>query len=162
MLFRSYIKDLKTRPVSAALVKLFENDKENDIRYSISYDKKRQNLKNLSGKVRGAELVLMMAESYYHLKETDKAIERINYLRRNRIKDVEDYTPQTIPSLDETSLIIEDALGNPVSALLQTIMNERRKELYAEGDRWFELKRNGRPEMWVINNGLKYTTHKYL
>ena len=31
-----------------------------------------------------------------------------------------------------------------------------------EGDRWFELKRNGRPEWWIINNGLKYTTRKYM
>ena len=160
--YASYIKDLKTRPVSAALAGLFEDDKENDIRYAISYDKKRQNLKNLSGKVRGSELVLMLAESYYHLNDYDNAIDRLNYLRRNRIKDVEDYTLETLPKTDETSLIKNDAKGNPLTPLLTAIFNERRKELYAEGDRWFELKRNGCPEMWVINNGLKYTTHKYL
>ena len=31
-----------------------------------------------------------------------------------------------------------------------------------EGDRWFELKRNGRPEFWVGYNGIKSTTWKYL
>ena len=31
-----------------------------------------------------------------------------------------------------------------------------------EGDRWFELKRNGCPEWWIVSNGLKYTTRKYL
>ena len=55
-----------------------------------------------------------------------------------------------------------DALGNPVTPLLQAILDERRKEMFMEGDRWFELKRNGRPEWWVISNGLKYTTRKYL
>lgn len=32
---------------------------------------------------------------------------------------------------------------------MAAIMNERQKELFMEGDRWFELKRNGRPEFWV-------------
>ena len=104
----------------------------------------------------------MLAESYYHLNDYDNALDRLNYLRRNRIKDVEDYTLETLPETDETSLIKNDAKGNPLTPLLTAIFNERRKELYAEGDRWFELKRNGCPEMWVINNGLKYTTHKYL
>ena len=31
-----------------------------------------------------------------------------------------------------------------------------------EGDRWYELKRNGRPQMYVISNTRKYTTYKYL
>ena len=35
-------------------------------------------------------------------------------------------------------------------------------ELFAEGNRWFELKRNGSPEFWVAANGKKYTTAKYL
>ena len=26
----------------------------------------------------------------------------------------------------------------------------------------YELKRNGRPEWWVISNGFKYTTRQYL
>ena len=39
---------------------------------------------------------------------------------------------------------------------MSAILCERRKEFYIEGDRWFELKRNGRPEFWVANNGEKY------
>lgn len=42
------------------------------------------------------------------------------------------------------------------------ILNERRKELYLEGDRWYELKRNGRPERWCGHSGVKYVTAKFL
>ena len=40
--------------------------------------------------------------------------------------------------------------------------DERRKELFMEGDRWYELKRNGCPKMYVISNLKKYTTYEYL
>ncbi len=158
----TFIKDLKTRPVNATLVKLFDRDKENDVRYSMSFDKKRLNQKNLSAKVRGSELVLMLAESYYHNNLPDKALEQLNYLRRNRIKNVSDYTLASLEDIDNTQIIKTDVNGKALSKLLNAIFIERRKELYAEGDRWFELKRNGRPEMWIINNGLKYTTKQYL
>ena len=46
--------------------------------------------------------------------------------------------------------------------LMSAILCERRKELFLEGDRWFELKRNGRPEFWIAANGKKYVTEKYL
>ena len=68
----------------------------------------------------------------------------------------------TLPEPDQNALIKVDAQGRPLTKIMSAIFNERRKELYLEGDRWFELKRNGRPQMWVINNGLKYTTEKYL
>ncbi len=126
------------------------------------FDKKRINQKNTSAKVRGSELVLMLAESYAHQGEDGKALEQLNYLRRNRIRDVVDYTMATLPEPDPNALIKVDAQGRPLTKIMSAIFNERRKELYLEGDRWFELKRNGRPQMWVINNGLKYTTEKYL
>lgn len=160
--YTSYIKDFKTRPVSASLVKLFADDKENDVRYAVSFDKKRFNTKNLSGKVRGSEIVLMLAECYYHKGDNSNALEQLNYLRRNRIKGVSDLTVDNLPLPDNTQKITVDCSGRPVTPLLQAIFNERRKELYAEGDRWYELKRNGCPELWIINNGLKYVTYKYL
>ena len=156
------IKDLKTRPVNAALVHLFDEDKDADVRYAVSFDKKRVNQKNTSAKVRGSEIVLMLAESYAHLGEDATALDQLNYLRRNRIRGVTDYTMETLPSPDPKALIKVDAQGKALTKIMSAIFNERRKELYLEGDRWFELKRNGRPEMWVINNGLKYTTEKYL
>ena len=55
-----------------------------------------------------------------------------------------------------------DATGKPLTKLMWTILSERQKELFMEGDRWFELKRNGRPEFWVSANGLKYTTLKFM
>jgi hypothetical protein len=69
----------------------------------------------------------------------------------------------TLPPVDSTSLIRQDATGRPLTPLIQAILNERRKELYLEnGDRWFELKRHGRPEWWVARDGMKYWTRKYM
>ena len=52
--------------------------------------------------------------------------------------------------------------GKELTPLINAILNERRKELFCEGDRWYELKRNGRPEFWVAKQGRKYTTAKFL
>ncbi len=156
------IKDLRTRPVSASLVRLFDVDKEKDVRYAVSFDAKRLNMKNSSAKVRGSEIVLMLAEAYAQTGSEAKALEQLNYLRRSRIEGVVDYTMDTLPEVNQTALIKEDSQGRPLSRLMSAIFDERRKELYLEADRWFELKRNGCPEMWVINNGLKYTTKRYL
>jgi hypothetical protein len=46
--------------------------------------------------------------------------------------------------------------------LMQAILNERRKELYGEGDRFWELKRNGSPSFWVAANGRRYTTQAFM
>lgn len=55
----------------------------------------------------------------------------------------------------------------PLTPLMAAIFDERRKEFYMEGDRWFELKRNGRPEWWIIRQegstpAMKYLTARYL
>ena len=55
---------------------------------------------------------------------------------------------------DETELreLTDSAIapkGNALTPLLYAIHCERRKELFLEGDRWYELKRNGCPEFWV-------------
>ena len=68
----------------------------------------------------------------------------------------------SLPAVRPDDRIVVDCQGNAVTPLLQAIFDERRKELYMEGDRWYELKRNGCPEWWVISNGLKYTTREYL
>ena len=104
----------------------------------------------------------MLSESLYHLGDEEGALRWLNELRRNRIEGAEDLAAATLPAVRKGDRIVVDALGNPVTPLLQAIFDERRKEMFMEGDRWFELKRNGRPEWWVISNGLKYTTRKYL
>ena len=91
----------------------------------------------------------------------------LNELRRKRIEDVEDYTLRTLPEPDPGALITVDAAGKPLTPLISAILNERRKELYMEGDRWFELKRNGCPEWWVIQQSgstlpVKYVVRRYL
>lgn len=156
-----YATDSRRRPVSLEFARLFVEG-ERDIRYSLYFDKQYLNLKRLNMCIRSAEMCLILAESYAHLNNSDKALYYLNELRRRRIKDYVLLTETTLPSVDEEALIQVDAEGKALTPLMAAILNERRKELYMEGDRWFELKRNGRPEFWVGYNGIKYTTRKYL
>ena len=159
----SYIKGyIASRPVCAALVRLYGEQPEKDIRFTVGWDAKRLNTKSPERRVRLSELYLIAAEAEYHQGHSDTALGYLNDLRRQRIADAADLTEATLPPLREGDRITEDATGKAITPLLQAILDERRKELYLEGDRWFELKRCGRPEWWVISNGLKYTTKQYL
>lgn len=155
------IRVLSSRPVSASFVNLFA-EKENDVRYSMSFSKKRVLKKRLISGIRSAEMQLILAESLYHSGKEQAALEALNELRRNRIEGVADYTMETLPTVDEDARVTEDVYGEPLTPLLSAILNERRKELFLEGDRWYELKRNGRPEFWAQKNGYKYTTRKFM
>ena len=159
----SYTKSyLASRPASAGLIRLFGDKPEGDVRYAASFNSKRMNVKTPECKVRLSEIVLMLSEAYYHKGDNASAIKWLNELRRNRIKNVSDLTMATLPEVRDGERIIVDCQGKAITPLLQAIFDERRKELYMEGDRWYELKRNGCPEWWVISNGLKYTTKEYL
>lgn len=155
-------KYLQSRPAASPLVALYGNEPEKDIRYTCSLDGKRFATKTGECKVRLSEILLMRAEAEYHLDHAGEALSLINELRSKRIDGAVDLTEAVLPAVRENNRIKVDAAGNPVTPLLQAIMDERRKELFLEGDRWFELKRCGRPEWWVLSNGLKYTTREYL
>ena len=153
---------ISTRPASGKLMALFGSEPEKDIRYKACFDSKRFNLKQPEAKVRLSEVVLMLAEAYCHSSQEEKALQLLNDLRKERIEGAAAYTIATLPPLRTGDRIVQDCKGKALTPLLQAIFDERRKELYLEGDRWFELKRNGCPEWWVISNGLKYTTKKYM
>ena len=152
---------LKSRPCTRQFYDLF-TEKERDIRFGLSIDKKRQSVKYPFACLRSAEMQLILAESYYLDDEPGKALAALNELRRKRIVDVPDYTEQTLPAVDPNDLIQIDAKGNTLAPLLYAIHCERRKELFLEGDRWYELKRNGCPEFWVAKQGVKYTTYSWM
>lgn len=155
------VTESRWRPVSEEFVALFK-EKEKDVRYALSFDKKLLNLKRICANVRSDEMCLILAESYAHKSDATNALKYLNLLRSKRITDDLPYTENTLPAVNGTALIKVDATGKALTPLLSAILDERRKELYMEGDRWFELKRNGRPEFWVGANGLKYLTSKYL
>lgn len=156
-----YATDTRRRPVSLEFAGLFK-EKERDIRYAISFDKTFLNKKRLNMCIRGAEMCLMLAEGYAHLSDEENALLYLNKLREKRIKDYVPLAMNTLPPVDPSAMIKVDAEGKPLTPLMASILNERRKELYMEYDRWFELKRNGRPEFWVGYKGIKYETKKYL
>ncbi len=152
---------LQARPLSASFVRLFA-EKDSDIRYRLFFNRKRRNTKAYISSLRSAELALISMESAYHLGDNDEALRMLNQLRSNRITNYKPYTMATLPEVDKTALVTTDCHGNQLTPLIQAILNERRKELYLEGDRFFELKRNGRPEFWVMKKGLKYTNYKFM
>lgn len=151
----------KSRPLSNSFVKIFTEGNK-DIRFDLTMNNKRIALKVLNGKVRSAEFQFVLAESLFHLGKSDLALKEVNYLRAKRINGYVDLGINDLPAVDTEALIKVDAEGKALTPLMQLILNERRKELFGEGDRFFELKRNGRPVFWAADNGLKYTTEKFM
>lgn len=156
-------KPLQYRPVSKRFIDTFnDEEKAGDIRYEMNFSKIRISTKFIFSGMRSAEMILIRAESYYHLGDEDNALEDINTLRSKRILNYTPLTQNTLPEPISSDYIKQDVNGAPLTKLMALILTERRKELFMEGDRWFELKRNGRPEFWVAQNGLKYTTKKFM
>ncbi|MBD3588473.1 RagB/SusD family nutrient uptake outer membrane protein [Bacteroides sp. GM023] len=154
---------LQYRPVSKRFLNTFtEEEKVKDMRYALWVNNKRVVTKTFFCGMRAAEFKLMEAECYYHLDKLELALNSINELRAHRINDYKNLTMNNLPSLQETEIITIDAEGNALTLLMGLILRERRKELFLEGDRFFEQKRNGMPEYWTAYNGRKYVTRKYM
>lgn len=160
--YRNDSKHITERPVSADFIKLFK-EKEADVRYALSFNDKRETVKVLNARIRAAEVYFMLAEAYAHRGENGKALQIVNEIRDNRITGNVHYEMETLPQVDPDYIIKVDCEGNDLTPLMYTILTERQKEFFVEGDRWWELKRNGSPEFWVSSDiGLKYTTYKYM
>ena len=65
--------DSKTRPVSREMAESF-SEKNDDIRYTVAFNKKRVNNKTILFRIRSEEMCLIAAESYAHLNDTENAI----------------------------------------------------------------------------------------
>jgi len=158
------MSSLERRPLSADFVNLFAEG-TNDIRRkgNLFFNRKRTNRKLIFTGMRSAEMALISMECAYHLNMLDSALYELNMFRKNRITGMYLYNNLTLPAVDANALVKQDATGKPLTPLIQAILNERRKELYLEnGDRWFELKRNGRPEWWVADQGMKFWTRQFM
>lgn len=154
---------IKYRPVSQRFLSYFSsNDTANDVRYKMYVDNMRMAVKTIFCGMRSEEFKLMQAECYAHLGKVQEALAQLNELRRDRIKDCKAYTLQTLPAINDMELITVDAEGKSLTRLMAAILGERRKELFFEGDRFFELKRNGSPVFWTAYQSMKYTTLKYM
>ena len=152
---------LVVKPVSKSFIDLFV-EKERDVRYSFLFNNKREAKKVPLACVRSAEMCLIVAESYAYLNQTKEALEYLNLLRSKRISDYTPYVMGNLPAVDELALVRVNAEGGAFTPLLWAIHCERRKELFMEGDRWFDLKRNGCPEFWIAKDGLKYETKQFM
>lgn len=154
-------RSLRNRPVSRDFIDIFDNAQK-DIRYKESINVMRNPIKLFMGTIRPEEMLLICAESKFYLNKKDEALQLINRLRANRFENYTPLTMESIPQLPNNSPVKVDAMGNQLTPLSQLIINERRKELFMEGDRFTELKRLGSPEFWVTRDGLVYTTKKFM
>jgi len=150
---------IASRPAGADFASLFE---AGDVRKAVCLDDKRCNAKLPEMRLRLSEAVLMKAECLLHLDRADETLRTLNELRAKRIVPYTDLSMESLPPVRSGDKIKVDATGKAITPLLQAIFDERRRELFIEGDRFYELKRNGSPEWWVITGGLKYTTREYL
>lgn len=152
---------LTVKPISKRFIDLFK-EKDKDIRYAFSFDKKREAKKIPMACIRSAEMCLILAESHAYLNQTKEALEYLNLLRSKRISDYTPYTMGNLPAVNDMALVRTNAEGKAFTPLLWAIHCERQKELFMEGDRWFELKRNGCPEFWSAKDGFKYETKQFM
>ena len=156
-------KNMQFRPVSTRYLNCFAAGEDTtDVRYQLSVNRKRKVQKLMFCGMRAAEFQLIKAEAQYHLGQTDQALAALNELRAHRISNYQPLTLQTLPATPASEYIKVDCTGAPLTPLLATILVERRKELFMEGDRLWEMKRNGTPEFWTAYNGRKYVTLPYM
>lgn len=156
------IELLSTRPLSRRYTALYSGETEKDIRAKIYFDTRRIVKRSVSAGLRSAELALILAEALYHMGQEAQALEVINDFRAHRIEGHTPYTSATLPEASPLEYIKKDAMGRDVTPLLSLILSERRKEFLLEGDRFFELKRNGSPEFWKAYNGERYDMLKFM
>ncbi len=161
--YTSIMNSLQFRPVSKRFLNSFtEGEDTTDVRYTLAVNRKRRLQKPMFCGMRMAEMQLIKAEALCHLGRYDEALDAFNDLRSHRIKDYKPLTLQNLHTVPATEYIKVDCTGAPLTPLLANILIERRKELFMEGDRLWELKRNGTPEFWTAYNGRKYTTLGYM
>ena len=86
----------------------------------------------------------------------------LNELRSKRISPYTPLTEATLPLPAVSEAIQVDATGKALTPLISAILRERRKEMLIEGDRFFELKRNGAPERRTLADGYAFVTKSYM
>ncbi len=154
---------IKGRPVSLRYTKLYtDEEKTKDIRYTTWLDKNLIIQKGYFCGVRSAEFKLVEAECLYHLGREGEALQALNDLRAKRIQDYKAQTIAELKPIANGELITVDAMGKPLTELISAILKERRKELILECDRFFELKRNGKPQFSALYKEQVFTTLPYM
>jgi tetratricopeptide (TPR) repeat protein len=137
--------------VSSSLVALYNKDK--DLRLTAFYRLSYGDYKVKLGGGDDAKLGMRTAEFYLIVAEATarsngdlaKAKDALKTLLKSRLKP--DYYTQRAVEID--------AMGK--EAFVQAVFDERTRELAFQGFRWFDLKRNGKPEIVKTFDGQTYT-----
>lgn len=155
--------NISRRPLSLRYISAFpEAERTLDQRYLSWVGKKRIVAKEFFAGLRSAELLLIASECQAHLGREAEALALLNDLRAHRLSSASPLTLATLPEASPEEIITRDATGKALSPLLSAILRERRKEMLLEGDRFFELKRNGSPVWRTYADGRTYITAAYM
>lgn len=128
-------------------------DKEDDLRFALYFSKneddsystkKNANIK-FKCSYRTSELYLIISEALVQLNKTDLAKEKLFQFAKTR------YTPKGWSTYKNTV----NSLGK--DALLNEILEERKREFAMEGHRWNDLRRTTQPEITKTYNNKIYT-----
>lgn len=95
---------------------------------------------------RGEEVLLNRAESFVYLNNVSAAIADLQVFVNKRYVGAPTVTTQVLRNQYQTN--------NDQVAVLNFIIDERRKEFMHEGLRWFDIKRYGIPVMHTNENGI--------
>lgn len=146
------IDNSSTLAASSALIALYSKDKDLRLgafyRYSYGdYKVKLGSSDDAKLSMRTAEFYLIKAEAIARSSNGNLADAKgaLKELLKNRLKP--DYYTQRVAEID--------AMGK--DAFVQTVFDERARELAFQGFRWFDLKRNGKPEIVKEYDGQTYT-----
>lgn len=155
--------NISRRPISTRYLDAFpEAERTTDQRYLSWVGKRRIVTKEFFAGMRAAEFLFIAAESQAHLGNDAAALALLNELRAHRLTNPSPWTLQTLPGKSDQEVISVDATGAALTPLMATILRERRKEFLLEGDRFFELKRNGAPALRILADGRVYRTASYM
>ena len=155
--------NIQKRPLSTRYLDTYpKSERTTDIRYTAWIGKGRTVQKDFFAGLRSSEIQLILAESYYHQGKTTEALAALNELRSKRISPYTPLTEATLPLPAVSEAIQVDATGKALTPLISAILRERRKEMLLEGDRFFELKRNGAPERRTLADGYAFVTKSYM
>jgi len=142
--------------ISDKLVDAF--DKTNDIRFSTFFEESKIIPDKYLGKIGGSDLKnkvsMRTAELYLILAEAQtKSVEGNLTEAKKYLKDL------LITRLKTTYYAAEAAAIDAMSKedFIKKVEEERMKELACQGFRWFDLRRNGKPELKKTFDGKEYT-----
>jgi hypothetical protein len=132
-------------------------DKDNDKRFAKYFEADGEDYKSLLGKELKNKVSMRTSEFYLMLAETEaKSTDGNLTTAKQYLKDL--IAKRLAPDYYTTEATAIDAMDK--AAFTKRVEEERFRELACQGFRWFDLRRNGKPELVKEFNGETYTLNQ--